>query len=180
MEERKRNNPGVRQLIPDVEPVQSKSQCTSQLHPLVPVPSLCPPLPGQTRGLKEWSLWGKRHLIPAGIISLGACQISGFTKKNPKNRIFFFFSPKPHKSDAVRAASLEVFGDTANVPEDLQGRQLLLPDTSALSRSGPSCSPAPIYSGRGRKAFGSLEVSKGWAKPLSVSLLPLRSKVQRP
>lgn len=50
----------------------------------------------------------------------------------------------------------------------MQGRRLLLPDTSALSRSGPSCFPLVYFRG-GRKAFGSLEGSKGWGKPLSAS-----------
>lgn len=47
---------------------------------------------------------------------------------------------------------LEVFGDKTNVPEDMKGRWLLLPDTGALSGSGPSCS-LPIYYGGRQKSL---------------------------
>lgn len=67
------------------------------------------------------------------------------------------------------------FWGTTNVPEDMQGRRLVLPDTGGLSGSGPSCCP-PVYFRGGRKALVFQVVRKGWAKPLGVSSVPRRSK----
>lgn len=176
---RKRNNSGLKKLLPGVRGARAE-----QISVHLPAPSACPcpipvpPLPGQSRGLKEWSFRVKCHKNPAGIISPRACQIPGFTRKNPKNR--FFFSPKSRISQMQPEPPVSClfggFWGTTNVPEDMQGRWLLLPDTGAVSGSGASCSP-PIYFGGGRKAFSSLEVSKGWVKPLAI---PRRSKARHP
>lgn len=101
--ERKRNSSGLWNSCSQVcvEPVPSISQCTSWLCLLVLVLSPCPR--GQSRGLKEWSLWGKCHKIPAGIILPPSLPDPWIYKEKSQGQEFFF-SQKPRQSAAARDA----------------------------------------------------------------------------
>lgn len=143
----------------------------------LPAPSACPcALPVSPAAWPEpWpegmSLWGKCHIILAGIISPGACQIPGFTKKNPKNRNFF--SLKSHISQTQ--------------PELPFWRFLVTRQMSQRTRreGGSSCLTPVHWAGWvpdlvwGRQK--SLWLSGGeQGLGLSVSRLPCWSKAQRP
>lgn len=69
---------------------------------------------------------------------------------------------------------LEVFGDKTNIPEDTQGRQMLLADTGRVPA-------APSRSSRGgQRSLWLPGAGQGLAEPLGVSLLPRWNKATVP